>query len=226
MEGNARPRFTARQKPDLWERWRSGECMADIARALERRSKSGVYRVLASNGVITPPARRRAAEVGALSRHVHRLPQEPRRSLPWDRGKEMADHKNVTIATDVQVYFCDPRIPWQRGSNENTNGPPRQYFPIGTDRSGYSQAYLNRIALRLNQRPRKTFAFETPADRLREVLHRPIELAAELGHVLPGQILIGRSNASALPRLRLDQRIERHAHGGESSANVAGMAAR
>jgi IS30 family transposase len=102
---------------------------------------------------------------------VRKLPQELRRSLTWDRGKEMADHKNFTVATNVQVYFCDPRSPWQRGSNENTNGLLRQYFPRGTDLSRYSQAHLNRIALRLNQRPRKTLAFETPADRLRAVLH-------------------------------------------------------
>ena len=82
----------------------------------------------------------------------------------------MADHKNFTVATNVQVYFCDPRSPWQRGSNENTNGLLRQYFPTGTDLSRFSQAYLNRIALRLNQRPRKTLGFESPADRLRAVL--------------------------------------------------------
>ena len=82
----------------------------------------------------------------------------------------MADHKNFTIATKVQVYFCDPRSPWQRGSNENTNGLLRQYFPKGTDLSRFSQAYLNKIALRLNQRPRQTLGFETPADRLRAVL--------------------------------------------------------
>jgi len=111
-----------------------------------------------------------AAVVGALSRHVRKLPRELRRSLTWDRGKEMADHKNFTVATNVQVYFCDPRSPWQRGSNENTNGLLRQYFPRGTDLSVYSQAYLNRIALRLNQRPRKTLAFQTPADKLRAAL--------------------------------------------------------
>ena len=383
MEGNARPRFTPKQKVELWERWRSGQCVADIARALERRNKSGVYRVLALTGGITPATRRRAplalgleereeisrgiaagrsirrigarlgrapstvsrevrrnggcsayraseadaraweralrpkpcrlarhpelrwrvaqklalewspeqisgwlkreypadegmqvshetiyrslfvqtrgvlkkelmahlrtarqmrqakggttksglgqivdtvsirerpaeAEdravpghwegdllsgannthmvtlverhsrfamlikvpskdtatvVGALSKHVRKLPQELRRSLTWDRGKEMADHKNFTVATNVQVYFCDPRSPWQRGSNENTNGLLRQYFPKGTDLSGYSQSYLNKIALRLNQRPRKTLDFESPADRLRAVLH-------------------------------------------------------
>jgi IS30 family transposase len=106
----------------------------------------------------------------SLSKQVRKLPLELRRSLTWDRGKEMADHKHFTIATDVQVYFCDPRSPWQRGSNENTNGLLRQYFPKGTDLSAYSQSYLNTIALRLNQRPRKTLGFETPADRLRAVL--------------------------------------------------------
>jgi IS30 family transposase len=111
-----------------------------------------------------------AAVVDALSSHVRKLPTELRRSLTWDRGKEMAEHKNFTIATNVQVYFCDPRSPWQRGSNENTNGLLRQYFPHGTDLADYSQAYLNKIALRLNQRPRKTLGFETPADRLRAVL--------------------------------------------------------
>jgi transposase, IS30 family len=111
-----------------------------------------------------------AAAIDALSRHVRKRPRELRRSLTWDRGKEMADHKNFTVATNVQVYFCDPRSPWQRGSHENTNGLLRQYFPSGTDLSAYSQAYLNRIALRLNQRPRKTFGFATPDDKLRAVL--------------------------------------------------------
>jgi IS30 family transposase len=89
----------------------------------------------------------------------------------WDQGKEMAGHKRFTVATNVQVYFCDPRSPWQRGSNENNNGLVRQSFPRGTDLSRFSQTYLNAIALRLNQRPRKTLGFETPADRLRQVLH-------------------------------------------------------
>jgi IS30 family transposase len=90
--------------------------------------------------------------------------------LTWDRSKEKADHKSFTIATNVQVYFCDPRSPWQRGSNENTNGLLRQYLPRGTDLSRLSQAYLDSIALRLNQRPRKTLGFEAPDDRLRAVL--------------------------------------------------------
>jgi IS30 family transposase len=116
------------------------------------------------------PIKDTATVVAALARHVRKLPSELRRSLTWDRGKEMADHKNFTIATNVQVYFCDPRSPWQRGSNENTNGLLRQYFPKGTDLSKFSQAYLNKIAKRLNQRPRETLGFETPADRLRAVL--------------------------------------------------------
>ncbi len=117
------------------------------------------------------PSKDTATVVAALGKHVSKLPQQLRRSLTWDRGKEMADHKSFTVATNVQVYFCEPRSPWQRGSNENTNGLLRQYFPRGTDLSHFSQSHLNRVALRLNQRPRKTLGFETPADRLRAVLH-------------------------------------------------------
>ena len=109
--------------------------------------------------------------VAMLAKHIRKLPKELRRSLTWDQGKEMHAHKRFTVATDVQLYFCEPRSPWQRGSNENTNGLLRQYFPRGTDFSGISQSYLNAIALRLNQRPRKTLGFETPADRLQAVLH-------------------------------------------------------
>jgi IS30 family transposase len=107
------------------------------------------------------------AVVAALSRHVRRLPASLRRSLTWDRGLEMAKHKSFTVATDVKVYFCDPQSPWQRGTNENTNGLLRQYFPKRTDLSGYSQSELDKVALRLNQRPRKTLGFEAPASRLR-----------------------------------------------------------
>jgi IS30 family transposase len=117
------------------------------------------------------PSKDTATVVAALGKHVSKLPQQLCRSLTWDRGKEMADHKNFTIATKIQVYFCDPRSPWQRGTNENTNGLLRQYFPRGTDLSRFSQAHMNKIALRLNQRPRKTLGFETPADKLRAVLH-------------------------------------------------------
>ena len=107
-----------------------------------------------------------ATVVAALSQHVLRLPASLRRSLTWDRGLEMAQHKIFTVDTDVKVYFCDPQSPWQRGSNENTNGLLRQYFPKRTDLSAYSQAELDEVALRLNQRPRKTLGFQTPADKL------------------------------------------------------------
>jgi len=108
--------------------------------------------------------------VTALSRQVRQLPKQLRKSLTWDRGHEMALHKDFSIATDVKVYFCDPRSPWQRGTNENTNRLLRQYLPKRSDLSEYSQAELNKIALRLNQRPRKTLGFRCPADKLDEVL--------------------------------------------------------
>jgi len=102
----------------------------------------------------------------ALARHIRRLPVELRRTLTWDRGIEMAAHRHFTLSTDVQVYFCDPYSPWQRGSNENTNGLLRQYFPKGTDLSVHSQAHLNAIAARLNGRPRQTLGWANPADVL------------------------------------------------------------
>ncbi len=108
-----------------------------------------------------------AAVVAALSRQIRKLPASLRRSLTWDRGLEMAKHKTFTVATNVKVYFCDPHSPWQRGTNENTNHLLRQYFPKRTDLSGYAQSDLDKVALRLNQRPRKSLGFETPASRLR-----------------------------------------------------------
>ena len=102
--------------------------------------------------------------VNALIKNARKLPQELYKSLTWDRGKEMAGHKRFTLATDIQVYFCDPRSPWQRGSNENTNGLLRQYMPKGLDISSYSQAKLNAVARQLNERPRKTLGFQTPAE--------------------------------------------------------------
>jgi IS30 family transposase len=116
--------------------------------------------------LVKVPGKDTATVVAALSRHVRRLPATLRRSLTWDRGLEMAQHKSFTMATDVQVYFCDPQSPWQRGSNENTNGLLRQYLPKKTDLSAYSQSDLDKIALSLNQRPRKTLGFQTPADTL------------------------------------------------------------
>ncbi len=106
--------------------------------------------------------------VNALIKHAHKLPGELYKSLTWDRGKEMADHRRFTLATDIAVYFCDPQNPWQRGSNENTNGLLRQYFPKGTNLSVHSQAKLNKVARQLNERPRKTLDFETPAERFNQ----------------------------------------------------------
>ena len=106
--------------------------------------------------------------VTALVRQVQHLPRELRRSLTWDRGKELADHKRLTLATDLEVYFCDPHSPWQRGTNENTNRLLRQYFPKGTDLSVHSQAKLNAVARELNERPRKTLQYHSPAEKFAE----------------------------------------------------------
>jgi len=112
------------------------------------------------------PGKDSSTVVAVLSQHVGQLPAELRRSLTWDRGLEMAQHKTFTMATDMQVYFCDPQSPWQRGSNENTNGLLRQYLPKNADLSRFSQSELDEIALRLNTRPRQTLGFRTPADKL------------------------------------------------------------
>lgn len=106
--------------------------------------------------------------IKALIKQARKLPSELYQSLTWDRGTEMAAHTRFTLATDIKVYFCDPQHPWQRGSNENTNGLLRQYFPKGMDMSVYSQAQLNAVARRLNERPRKTLNFETPAERFNQ----------------------------------------------------------
>jgi len=135
-----------------------GSKRSQIATLVERQSRFTT--------LVRLPSRDTDVVVAALARHIRKLPKELRRSLTWDRGREMKYHKEFTVATDVKVYFCDPSSPWQRGTNENTNGLLRQYFPKGTDISGYSQAYLDKIALRLNQRPRKTLGFKTPADKL------------------------------------------------------------
>ena len=106
--------------------------------------------------------------INALIRQAHKLPRELYKSLTWDRGKELADHKRFTLDTDIKVYFCDPQCPWQRGSNENTNGLLRQYFPKGMDLSNVHQNRLNAVARRLNERPRETLNFETPAERFNQ----------------------------------------------------------
>jgi IS30 family transposase len=135
----------------------SGSRNSHIATLVERHSRFTM--------LVKVPSKDTATVVAALSKHVRKLPASLRRSLTWDRGHEMAKHKSFTVATKVQVFFCDPQSPWQRGTNENTNGLLRQYFPKKTDLSGYSQADLNKVALRLNQRPRKTLGFETPASK-------------------------------------------------------------
>jgi IS30 family transposase len=129
-----------------------------VATLVERRSRFCM--------LVKVPGKDTATVVAALSQHVLQLPATLRRSLTWDRGLEMAQHKNFTMATDVQVYFCDPQSPWQRGSNENTNGLLRQYLPKNADLSTFSQSELDAIALRLNTRPRQTLGFQTPADKL------------------------------------------------------------
>ncbi len=111
------------------------------------------------------PSKDTKTVINALIKQAHKLPRELYKSLTWDRGKEMADHQRFTLATDIQVYFCDPQQPWQRGSNENTNGLLRQYFPKGMDLSNIHQNRLNAVAKRLNERPRETLQFRTPAER-------------------------------------------------------------
>jgi len=138
----------------------SGTNNSHIATLVERHTR---YVMMAKvNGKDTETV------INALIKHAHKLPSELYKSLTWDRGKEVANHQRFTLATDIQVYFCDPQSPWQRGSNENTNGLLRQYMPKGTDLSVHSQAKLNSIARQLNERPRKTLDFETPADRFNQ----------------------------------------------------------
>ncbi len=146
-----------RAVPGHWE----GDLIAGskntyIATLVERHSR---YVMLAK-----VPNKETETVVSALIEHARQLPTELYKSLTWDRGLEMADHKRFTLATDIAVYFCDPKSPWQRGSNENTNGLLRQYFPKGTDLSLYSQEYLDKIARKLNERPRQTLEFATPAE--------------------------------------------------------------
>jgi IS30 family transposase len=150
-----------RAVPGHWEGdLLSGSGNSHIATLVERHTRYVTLVKLAGKDTETV--------VNALIKQAKKLPQELYQSLTWDRGKEMADHKRFTIATDIQVYFCDPQSPWQRGSNENTNGLLRQYLPKGTDLSAYTQAQLNAVARRLNERPRKTLNYETPAQRFHQ----------------------------------------------------------
>jgi IS30 family transposase len=150
-----------RAVPGHWE----GDLIAGskntyIATLVERKTR---YVMLAKvNGRDT------ATVIRALIKQSKKLPKELYKSLTWDRGKELSDHKEFSLATGIKVYFCDPKSPWQRGSNENTNGLLRQYFPKRTDLSVHSQAHLNKVARQLNERPRKTLGFRTPAQKFNE----------------------------------------------------------
>ena len=154
------PEVEDRAIPGHWEGdLLSGTRNSHIATLVERQSRFTMLVKLQGKDT--------AGVVKALTKQVRRLPVELRKSLTWDRGPELAHHKQFSVATDVAVYFCDPQSPWQRGTNENTNRLLRQYFPRGADLAGHSQSDLNKIARRLNTRPRKTLGFDTPADRLR-----------------------------------------------------------
>src|ERR1700720_366120 len=151
--GGIRPAAPGHWEGDLL----SGSKNSYIATLVERHTRYVMLAKVANKDTQTV--------VSALIKQSKTLPNELYKSLTWDRGKELADHRRFTLATNIQVYFCDPQSPWQRGSNENTNGLLRQYFPSGTDLSVYSQTHLNKVARQLNERPRKTLAFETPAER-------------------------------------------------------------
>jgi transposase, IS30 family len=125
--------------------------------------------------VALPDARKPEPVRAALAQSIASLPSQLRRSLTWDQGKEMTEHARFTVDSGVQVYFCDPNSPWQRGTNENTNGLLRQYLPARTDLGGISQGQLNAIAAELNGRPRKTLGWMTPAERFADLLAGPLE---------------------------------------------------
>lgn len=157
------PEAEDRAVPGHWEGdMISGSGNTHIATLVERRSRFTLLVKL--RGKDAPTVGR------AVARKIRQLPRELRRTLTWDRGPEMAQHKAITVATNVRVFFCDPKSPWQRGTNENTNRLLRQYFPKGTPLDGFSQAELNAIARRLNQRPRRTLSFASPAQSFARVL--------------------------------------------------------
>jgi IS30 family transposase len=152
-----------RAVPGHWEGdLLTGAAASQIVTLVERQSRFVMLRRL--------PNKESATVVGALTRGARRVPAGLMRSLTWDRGTELAAHRTFTVATNVHVYFCDPYSPWQRGSNENTNGLLRQYLPRGTDLSTVTQRQLDAIALQLNTRPRLTLGFRTPADKLAEIV--------------------------------------------------------
>ena len=152
-----------RAVPGHWEGdLLTGKANSHVATLVERHSR--FLMLVKVDGKDTATVTR------ALADQIKRLPDELKGSLTWDRGTEMADHKSFTVATDLKVFFCDPQSPWQRGSNENTNGLLRQYFPEGTDLRDFSQPDLDQVARKLNTRPRKTLGFKTPANTLNQAL--------------------------------------------------------
>jgi IS30 family transposase len=155
------PEIEDRAVPGHWEGdLLAGSSNTHIATLVERKSRFTM--------LVKVDGKDTETVVRALTKQVRRLPSELRKTLTWDRGMELAAHKEFAIATDVQVYFYDPQSPWQRGTNENTNRLLRQYFPKGENLSGWRQAELNQIAARLNRRPRKTLDFRSPAEILSE----------------------------------------------------------
>ena len=137
-----------------------GSNNSQIATLVERHTR---YVML-----VRVPSKDTRTVINALIKHAHKLPRELYKSLTWDRGKEVADHQRFSLATDIDVFFCDPQHPWQRGSNENTNGLLRQYFPKGMDLSDVHQNRLNAVARQLNERPRKTLGYYSPAEKFAE----------------------------------------------------------
>ena len=183
-------RMSWSEKNELWVRWRRGESLREISRALHRVS-SAVYDVVGAEGGIAPRPRRRSRlaltttereeisrqmarglSLRAISRLLGRPPSTLSREVARNGGRGLyrAAHRAFSMATDVQVYFCDPQSPWQRGTNENTNGLLRQYLPHAVDLTNYSQAQLDAIARRLNTRPRMTLGYRTPAAKLAEIV--------------------------------------------------------
>ena len=155
------PEVEDRAVPGHWEGdLLCGSNNSQIATLVERHTR---YAML-----VRVPSKDTKTVINALIKQAHKLPRELYKSLTWDRGKEMAEHKRFSLATDIEVYFCDPQQPWQRGSNENTNGLLRQYFPKGMDLSNVHQNRLNAVARQLNERPRETLQFYSPAEKFAE----------------------------------------------------------
>ena len=155
------PEVEDRAVPGHWEGdLLFGSNNSQIATLVERHTRLVM--------LVRVPSKDTKTVIRALIKQAHKLPRELYKSLTWDRGKEMADHKRFSLKTDIQVYFCDPQQPWQRGSNENTNGLLRQYFPKGMDLSNVHQNRLNAVARELNERPRETLQFYSPAEKFAE----------------------------------------------------------